>query len=110
MSTPLTPTHPTTSGPDQRKISLDRRLAISFWGLLFILTGAIWLFPQQHVPEGSWLVGVGLALVAALWAYNGFHDMVSVAGEVRDPGRVLPRALLAGMGIVVVVYLAANAA
>ncbi len=54
--------------------------------------------------------GVGLALVAALWAYNGFHDMVSVAGEVRDPGRVLPRALLAGMGVVVAVYLAANAA
>jgi amino acid transporter len=54
--------------------------------------------------------GVGLALVAALWAYNGFHDMVSVAGEVRDPARVLPRALLAGMGAVVAVYLAANAA
>jgi basic amino acid/polyamine antiporter, APA family len=54
--------------------------------------------------------GVGLALVAALWAYNGFHDMVCVAGEVRDPGRVLPRALLAGSLIVVAVYLAANAA
>ena len=36
--------------------------------------------------------------------------MVSVAGEVRDPGRALPRALLVGMSIVVVVYVAANAA
>lgn len=63
--------------------------------------------PRQG--EGHW-GGVGLALVAALWAYNGFHDMVSVAGEVRDPGRVLPRALLAGMGTVVAVYLAANEA
>jgi amino acid transporter len=54
--------------------------------------------------------GIGLALVAALWAYNGFHDMVSVAGEVRDPGRVLPRALILGMVIVVAVYLATNAA
>ena len=54
--------------------------------------------------------GVGFALVAALWAYNGFHDMVSVAGEVREPGRVLPRALFAGMFAVVAVYLAANAA
>jgi amino acid transporter len=54
--------------------------------------------------------GLGFALVAALWAYNGFQDMVSVAGEVRDPGRVLPRALMAGMAIVVVLYLAANAA
>ena len=63
MSTPLSPTHPTTSTEDPRKLSLDRRLAVSFWGLLFILTGAIWLFPQQ-VPEGSWLVGVGLILLA----------------------------------------------
>jgi basic amino acid/polyamine antiporter, APA family len=54
--------------------------------------------------------GVGLALVAALWAYNGFHDMVCVAGEVRQPGRVLPRALLAGTIVVIAVYLAANAA
>lgn len=54
--------------------------------------------------------GIGFALVAALWAYNGFQDMVSVAGEVSDPGRVLPRALMAGMAIVVVLYLAANAA
>ena len=54
--------------------------------------------------------GVGLGLVAALWAYNGFQDMVSVAGEVRDPARVLPRALIAGLLIVIAVYLAANAA
>jgi APA family basic amino acid/polyamine antiporter len=42
-------------------------------------------------------VRVGLALVAALWAYNGIHDMVCVAGEVKDAGRVLPRALVAGV-------------
>ena len=54
--------------------------------------------------------GVGLGLVAALWAYNGFQDMLPVAGEVREPGRALPRALLAGTAIVVAVYLSANAA
>ena len=54
--------------------------------------------------------GVGFALVSALWAYNGFNDMVSVSGEVRDPGRSLPRALVWGMSIVVAIYLAANAA
>ena len=59
--------------------------------------------------EARW-GGVGLALVSALWAYNGFHDMVCVAGEVRNPGRVLPRALVAGTLVVIAVYLAANAA
>jgi amino acid transporter len=59
--------------------------------------------------EAHW-GGVGLGLVGALWAYNGFQDMLCVAGEVRAPGRVLPRALMAGTAVVVAVYLAANAA
>jgi basic amino acid/polyamine antiporter, APA family len=54
--------------------------------------------------------GVGLGLVAALWAYTAWHDLSFVAGEVRDPTRTLPRALVTGIGTVVLVYLAANAA
>jgi len=54
--------------------------------------------------------GVGLGLVSALWAYNGFQEVVMIAGEVRDPGRILPRALVAGMAVVIAVYLGANAA
>jgi APA family basic amino acid/polyamine antiporter len=54
--------------------------------------------------------GVGFALVSALWAYNGFNDMVSVSGEVQNPGRVLPRALIWGMALVMTIYLSANAA
>jgi amino acid transporter len=59
--------------------------------------------------EARW-GGVGLGLVAALWAYNGMQDMLPLAGEVRDPSRSIPRALLAGTAIVVAVYLSANAA
>ena len=40
---------------------------------------------------------MGLALVAALRAYNGIHDMICVAGEVKDPGRPLPRAPVVGV-------------
>ena len=54
--------------------------------------------------------GVGLGLVAALWAYTAWHDLSFVAGEVRDPGRTLPRALVVGIGTVVIIYVAANAA
>jgi len=49
-----------------------------------------------------------LALVAILWAYDGWADLAFVGGEVRDPARNLPRALLIGTGIVVALYLAAN--
>jgi amino acid transporter len=54
--------------------------------------------------------GLGPGLVAALWAYTAWHDLSFLAGEVRDPSRTLPRALVAGIGVVVLVYLAVNAA
>src|SRR5262249_56426527 len=51
---------------------------------------------------------VVLALVAILWAYDGWGDLAFVGGEVRDPQRNLPRALVLGTVIVVVLYLGAN--
>ena len=49
-----------------------------------------------------------LAMVAILWAYDGWADLAFVSGEVKDPQRVLPRALILGTAIVVVLYLSAN--
>ena len=54
--------------------------------------------------------GLGVALIAIMWAYDGWADLTFIAGEVKDPGRVMPRALLTGVLAVVVVYLAVNAA
>jgi amino acid transporter len=49
-----------------------------------------------------------LAMVSILWAYDGWADLAFIGGEVRDPQRNLPRALLIGTAAVVVLYLAAN--
>lgn len=49
-----------------------------------------------------------LAMVAILWAYDGWADLAFVGGEVKDPQRNLPRALVIGTGMVVVLYLGAN--
>ncbi|HXG45059.1 MAG TPA: amino acid permease [Gemmatimonadales bacterium] len=49
-----------------------------------------------------------LAMVSILWAYDGWADLAFVGGEVRDPQRNLPRALLIGTAAVVVLYLGAN--
>jgi amino acid transporter len=54
--------------------------------------------------------GFGIALVAVMWAYDGWADLTFMAGEVRDPERNLPRALLGGTAAVVVIYLVVNAA
>jgi amino acid transporter len=45
-----------------------------------------------------------------MWAYDGWADLTFVAGEVKDPSRNLPRALLGGVATIVVVYLAINLA
>ena len=52
----------------------------------------------------------GLALISVLWAYDGFGDVSFVAGEVVDPGRNLPRAIVSGTVAVVAIYIAANVA
>jgi APA family basic amino acid/polyamine antiporter len=59
------------------------------------------------VPDSLW-VGFGLAVVATMFAYDGWDGLALVAGEVRDPARNLPRATLLGMGIILAVYLAVN--
>lgn len=62
------------------------------------------------VVAGTHWSGIGLGLVSALWAYNGIQEAASIAGEVRDPARLVPRALLGGTAIVIAAYLSANAA
>jgi APA family basic amino acid/polyamine antiporter len=49
-------------------------------------------------------------MMAALWAYDGWNNMPMAAGEVQNPGRNIPRALILGMVAVTVVYCIANLA
>jgi amino acid transporter len=87
-----------------------------FGGLLFIVVLALAVgLPQTGghftpaVPEGSVQAGAfGLALVSVLWAYDGWADVSYVAGEVRDPQRNLPRAIIGGTLAVMAIYLLAN--
>ena len=63
------------------------------------------------VPAGSFSVSAfGLALVSVLWAFDGWGDLTKVAGEVSNPRRNLPRALVLGTLAVVAIYLLANLA
>ncbi len=62
-------------------------------------------------PHGSFsMAPFGLALVSALWAYDGWADLSYIAGEVKDPRRTLPRALIGGALAVLTIYLLANVA
>jgi APA family basic amino acid/polyamine antiporter len=64
--------------------------------------------PATFEPR-SW-GGFGVALIAVLWAYDGWADLTFMGGEVRDPSRTLPRALLGGTLAIIAIYLVVNAA
>lgn len=52
----------------------------------------------------------GLALISVMWAYDGFADLTFASGEVKDPQRNLPRAIIIGTILIIAIYLLANAA
>ena len=56
-------------------------------------------------PDVPWTVLLG-AIVVVLWTYDGWSDLSLLAGEVRDPGRVLGRAVVVGMLVLVALYIA----
>jgi APA family basic amino acid/polyamine antiporter len=61
------------------------------------------------VPAAGFrLAHLGTAMVAIIWAYDGFQCVTNVAGEVRTPQRTLPIGILAGLGIVTLAYLLVN--
>jgi len=59
--------------------------------------------------EPGSLAAFGLAMVAVLWAYDGWSDVGFVGGEIRDPAKNIPRAFIGGTAIVVVLYLLVDA-
>src|SRR5262249_59482312 len=56
------------------------------------------------------VAGFGAAMLGAMWSYNGWNEVTYVGGEVRDPQRNLPRAIIGGIGIIASCYVFANLA
>lgn len=94
-----------------------RALAALKLGLLGFIV--VWGFAMGH---GDWsnlspfwtqrpgsdplLLALAGALVASFFSFGGWWDVSKIAGEIRDPERTLPRALVLGVSIVTVVYIA----
>ena len=71
------------------------------------------LSSASSIPAGpqspSLLAGIGVALIAVFWAYDGWVYITWVSGEVKDPQRNIPRALVSGLLLVGAIYLVINA-
>jgi APA family basic amino acid/polyamine antiporter len=66
-------------------------------------------FSGTYTGAKGGIAGFMAALVAALWAYDGWNDLNMVAGEVKRPERNIPIALIAGVATVGILYVLMNA-
>ena len=66
-------------------------------------------FATSFAGAKGGVAGFMAALVAALWAYDGWNDLNMVAGEIRNPARSIPVALVCGVAIVGALYILVNA-
>ncbi|HLY02107.1 MAG TPA: amino acid permease [Candidatus Cybelea sp.] len=62
-----------------------------------------------HAPAGGTLAVIGLAMVPVLFAYSGWQTSSFMTAELHQPHKTLPRGLIAGVALVVALYLAVNA-
>ncbi len=104
----------TIGGRVQAILTLAKVLAIGTiaGGVFFFAHAASWehLRAPAGVPAWCGFPAFGAAMLAALWAFDGWNNMPMAAGEVRDPGRNIPRALILGMAVVLLVYGVVNLA
>jgi basic amino acid/polyamine antiporter, APA family len=77
----------------------------------FSYSGGTWAnFATEFGGAKGGIAGFFAALVAALWAYDGWNDLNMVAGEIRNPQRNIPLALIWGVATVGALYVLVNAA
>jgi APA family basic amino acid/polyamine antiporter len=79
-------------------------------GLAHALPGPPPSYAPAHPPAGGVFIALGSALVPVLFATGGWQQTNFIAEEIIEPEKNLPRALVVGVVIVVVVYLLANVA
>lgn len=80
------------------------------FGLLVIVTAAIAAPGDIQASAVFEPIPIGLALIFVLFTYGGWNEMAYVAAEVKNPHQNIPRALAAGMAVVMILYLLVNGA
>ncbi|HTL03636.1 MAG TPA: APC family permease [Vicinamibacterales bacterium] len=107
-----------------RRITIIGRLASFLWvgvigSALWIIVSGLLNFNAQQAftfPPGAWtfdqdfFLGLGAALLIAVYDYWGYYNVCYLGAEVRDPARTIPRAILLSIGGVAIIYLTMNIA
>lgn len=105
-----------------RKITIIERLSGVLWvvvmlTILWIIVSGIWHFnpalafdfpPGAFTLTPDFFTGLGAAMLIAVYDYWGYYNVCYFGGEVRDPGRTIPRAVLLSIALVAIIYIVMN--
>ena len=97
----------------QNVSAVSKLAGIALLFLLLVWRGHVHLLRSSLPPTASLshsVVPFGTALIAVLWAYEGWHAVSFTAGEFRSPKRDLPQSLFLGTAICAAIYLLLNVA
>jgi amino acid transporter len=105
-----------------RRITVIGRMAALLWigvvgTTLWIIASGVTHFDAARAfafPEGAWnlspefFTGLGAALLIAVYDYWGYYNVCYLGAEIRDPARVIPRAIMLSIAGVAAMYLTMN--
>lgn len=105
-----------------RKITVIEKLARYLWAgvmltLLWVIVSGVWHFdpalafdfpPDAFTLRPEFFTGLGAALLIAVYDYWGYYNVCFLGGEMRDPARTIPRAVLLSILLVAVIYILMN--
>jgi basic amino acid/polyamine antiporter, APA family len=91
--------------------------ALKILGVLFIIFAGLFFrapvnsFTGLSFSNFTWagtLPAFGVALIGVLWSYGGWHYASFLAAEVKDPRKNVPRAMIIGAIVVIIIYILIN--
>ena len=105
-----------------RRITLIERLSKFLWvgvmlTILWVIFAGVTHFDSKRAfdfPPGAFTLrpefftGLGAALLVAVYDYWGYYNVCFFGGEVKDPGRTIPRAVLLSIMFVAIIYIVMN--
>jgi len=105
-----------------RRVSAVGRLAVLFW--IGVLATVLWIIasglanfharvafdfpPNAFTFSTGFVTGLGSAMLIAMYDFMGYYDICYVGGEVRNPGRVIPRSIIYSVLAVAAIYALMN--
>jgi amino acid transporter len=66
--------------------------------------------PNAFVLNSNFFLGLGAALLIAVYDYWGYYNVCFFAGEVKDPGKTIPRSIMLSIALVALIYIVMNIA